>query len=72
MQHPIAAPRMGQRAIMASVAAGGAGLFLIGAAIAVFTGRSFGRSGMRQLLLGLAAAAATYLIGHVIGVAVEG
>ena len=62
----------GDRAVMASVAAGGAGLFLIGAAIAIFTGRSFLRSGTRQLLLGFAAAAATYLIGHLIGVAVSG
>jgi len=62
----------GDRAVLTSVAAGGAGLFLIGAAIAIFTGRSFVRSGMRQLLLGFAAAGATYVIGHVIGVAVTG
>jgi VIT1/CCC1 family predicted Fe2+/Mn2+ transporter len=62
----------GDRAIVASVLAGGAGLFLIGAAIAIFTGRSFVWSGTRQLLLGIAAAAVTYLIGHVIGVAVSG
>ena len=62
----------GDAAVIASVAAGGAGLFLIGAAIAIFTGRSFMHSGMRQLLLGFAAAAVTYVVGHVIGVAVSG
>ena len=62
----------GDRAIIASVAAGGAGLFVIGAAIAIFTGRSFVWSGTRQLLLGIAAAGATYLIGHLIGVAING
>jgi VIT1/CCC1 family predicted Fe2+/Mn2+ transporter len=62
----------GGRAPVASVAAGGVGLFIIGAAISVFTGRGVVWSGTRQLLLGFAAAAATYAIGHAIGVAVAG
>lgn len=59
-----------QRAPIASFVAGGVGLFVIGAAISLFTGRSPLRSGARQLLLGFAAAGATYAIGRAIGVAV--
>src|SRR5215471_7813374 len=55
-----------------SMAASGVALFLIGAAIAIFTGRGFVRSGARQLLLGFAAAGVTFLIGRLIGVAVGG
>jgi VIT1/CCC1 family predicted Fe2+/Mn2+ transporter len=62
----------GARAPIWSMVAGGAALFLIGAAISVFTGRGFLRSGVRQLLLGYAAAGATFGIGHLIGVAVTG
>ena len=62
----------GSRAAVASVTAGGVGLFFIGAAISLFTGRGVVWSGTRQLLLGFAAAAATYAIGYAIGVAVAG
>jgi vacuolar iron transporter family protein len=55
-----------------SMTAGGIALFFIGAAIAVFTGRGFVRSGLRQLLLGSAAAGVTFAIGRLIGVAVNG
>jgi VIT1/CCC1 family predicted Fe2+/Mn2+ transporter len=55
---------------MACVAAGGAGLFAIGAAITLFTGRSALFSGARQLALGGAAAGVTFAIGHAIGVAI--
>jgi VIT1/CCC1 family predicted Fe2+/Mn2+ transporter len=44
------------------------GLFVAGALIARFTRRSWWLSGLRQLLLGAAAAGATYLVGHLIGV----
>jgi VIT1/CCC1 family predicted Fe2+/Mn2+ transporter len=47
---------------------GGVGLFVAGALVARFTGRSWWRSGLRQLLLGALAAAATYGIGALIGV----
>lgn len=60
------------RATILSLAAGGLGLFAIGAAISLFTGRSPWFSGGRQVLLGFAAAAVTYGIGHLIGVAVTG
>jgi VIT1/CCC1 family predicted Fe2+/Mn2+ transporter len=62
----------GMRATEASVAAGGVGLFAMGAAITLFTGRSVFFSGGRQLLLGFAAAGATFAIGRLIGVAVTG
>jgi vacuolar iron transporter family protein len=48
---------------------GGIGLFMAGAIMASFTGRSWWRSGLRQLVLGGLAATATYLIGALIGVA---
>ena len=47
---------------------GGIGLFVAGALVARFTGRSPWLSGLRQLALGALAAAATYLIGTLIGV----
>jgi VIT1/CCC1 family predicted Fe2+/Mn2+ transporter len=62
----------GSAAPLVSIAAGGTGLFAMGAAISLFTGRSMWRSGARQLLLGFAAAGATYGIGRVIGVALSG
>jgi VIT1/CCC1 family predicted Fe2+/Mn2+ transporter len=48
------------------------GLFVIGAGITLFTGRSVLYSGGRQVLFGLAAAAITFLIGRLIGVNVGG
>lgn len=47
---------------------GGVGLFVAGALVARFTMRSWWGSGLRQLLLGAAAAGATYVIGGLIGV----
>jgi VIT1/CCC1 family predicted Fe2+/Mn2+ transporter len=48
------------------------GLFAIGAAITLMTGRSVWYSGTRQLAFGLAAAAVTYGVGRAFGVAVAG
>jgi len=62
----------GEAAPLVAVGAGGLGLLVIGVAISLFTGRSPLWSGVRQLLLGFAAAGATYAIGHAIGVAVTG
>jgi VIT1/CCC1 family predicted Fe2+/Mn2+ transporter len=61
----------GRAGTLASIGAGGLGLFAIGAAITLFTGRSALFSGARQLLLGFTAAAITFAIGHLIGVAIE-
>ncbi len=62
----------GMKAIVLSTLASTAGLFLIGAAITLFTGRSLWFSGARQVLFGLAAAAITFGIGKLIGVALGG
>jgi VIT1/CCC1 family predicted Fe2+/Mn2+ transporter len=51
-----------------SLVFGGVGLFVAGALTARFTSQRWWRSGVRQLLLGALAAAATYGIGHLIGV----
>jgi VIT1/CCC1 family predicted Fe2+/Mn2+ transporter len=48
------------------------GLWLIGAAITLYTGRSALFSGLRQLAFGLAAAGTTFLIGKLLGVGLAG
>ncbi|MDG4808407.1 VIT1/CCC1 transporter family protein [Micromonospora sp. WMMD1120] len=58
----------GATALWLALAVGGLGLFGAGAVVARFTKRPWWTSGLRQLLLGAAAAAATYLIGSLIGV----
>lgn len=50
-----------------ALGAGGAGLFVAGVLVARFTGGAWWRSGTRQLVLGAAAAGATYVIGSLIG-----
>ncbi|HSB33762.1 MAG TPA: VIT1/CCC1 family protein [Nitrospirota bacterium] len=62
----------GTAAIVTSASLSAVGLFAIGSAITLFTGRSILYSGMRQVLFGLAAAAAVFLVGHLIGVRVSG
>jgi VIT1/CCC1 family predicted Fe2+/Mn2+ transporter len=60
----------GYSAIALSVSASAFGLFLIGASITLFTGKNVWYSGFRQVIFGLAAAAITFGIGHLIGVSV--
>ncbi len=60
----------GAPAVIASLAASGVALFGIGAAITLLTGRGVLYSGMRQLLIGMAAAGVTFGIGRLIGVSV--
>ncbi|HEV2186398.1 MAG TPA: VIT1/CCC1 transporter family protein, partial [Stellaceae bacterium] len=62
----------GIAAIATSAALSGLALMAIGAGTSLFTGRSFAFSAARQLFSGLAAAAITYGIGRLIGVAVTG
>lgn len=62
----------GYLAIGLSAAFSACGLFLIGSAITLFTGKSVLSSGLRQVLFGLAAAAITFSIGKLIGVSVAG
>jgi vacuolar iron transporter family protein len=54
---------LGFDSLWLALGVGGAGLFLAGVLVARFTGRSWLFSGLRQLGLGAAAAAVTYLIG---------
>jgi VIT1/CCC1 family predicted Fe2+/Mn2+ transporter len=62
----------GITAIIISVICSAAGLFIIGSAITLFTGKSIWFSGFRQVLFGLIAAAITFGIGRLIGVSLEG
>lgn len=54
-------------AVVASLAFSAIMLFVIGAAVTMFTGRSVIYSGGRQVLFGLAAAALTFAVGHLFG-----
>ena len=62
----------GAPAVITSLAASGAALFLIGAGTTLFTGIGVWFSGIRQLVIGFAAAGMTYGVGKLIGVAVTG
>ncbi len=62
----------GQTSIILSVCSSAVGLFLIGAAITLFTGRNVWFSGFRQVVFGLAAAAVTFGIGKLIGTTIAG
>jgi vacuolar iron transporter family protein len=61
----------GKSAIAGSATLSAFGLFLLGAAITLFTGKPVFSSGVRQVLIGLASAAAVFGVGHLIGVAVS-
>src|SRR5205085_4993116 len=60
----------GNTAFIASAAVCGLSLFIIGGLISIFTGRNFFFSAFRMLGIGALAAAATYLIGKLLGVSV--
>jgi len=60
----------GTTAIILSLIVSAIGLFIIGGAITLMTGRSIWFSGTRQVLVGIAAAILTYGIGRLIGVSV--
>jgi len=62
----------GMTAVAVSAAFSAIGLFAIGAAITLFTGRPVWSSGLRQVVFGLAAALVTYVIGRLIGVSLGG
>jgi vacuolar iron transporter family protein len=61
----------GTSAVIASMIGSGAGLFTIGAAITLLTGRGVLFSGLRQVGVGLAAASLTFGIGRLIGVSLS-
>ena len=60
----------GTTAVILSLIVSAIGLFIIGGAITLMTGRSIWFSGIRQVLVGIAAAVLTYGIGKLIGVSV--
>ncbi len=62
----------GLPAVVLSLLLSAAGLFVIGASITLFTGRSIVSSGMRQVVFGMAAAAVTFVIGRLVGVTLGG
>lgn len=62
----------GRAALFGAIAASAAALFALGAATSLFTARGLLFSGLRQLGIGLAAAAVTYAIGAAIGVNLGG
>ncbi|MBK8444450.1 MAG: VIT1/CCC1 transporter family protein [Sphingobacteriales bacterium] len=62
----------GMKAVLTSASLSALGLFGIGAAITLFTGKSIWYSGFRQVLFGLVAAAITFGIGRMIGVSIAG
>ncbi len=62
----------GMMAIFLSATLSAIGLFIIGAAITLFTGKNVLFSGLRQVAFGLFAAAITFGIGHFIGVSIAG
>jgi VIT1/CCC1 family predicted Fe2+/Mn2+ transporter/rubrerythrin len=57
----------GQVAFVAALVASFVSLFAVGAAVSIVTGRSMIFSGVRQVLIGAAAAAVTYGVGSLIG-----
>jgi VIT1/CCC1 family predicted Fe2+/Mn2+ transporter len=61
---------VGSGAFVASLGLSIAALFGVGAGVSLLTGRGLLFSGGRQVLLGAAAAAVTYVVGLAIGVAV--
>lgn len=62
----------GTTAVVASIVLSVIGLFVIGAAITVITGRSALRSGLRQVIFGVAAAAITFGVGRFFGTTLGG
>jgi VIT1/CCC1 family predicted Fe2+/Mn2+ transporter len=61
----------GMQAVILSTIFSAIGLFLIGASITLFTGKSVWYSGFRQVIFGLAAASITFGIGKLIGVSIS-
>ena len=62
----------GTAAVATSLALSAAVMFLIGAGTTLFTGRGMVFSGLRQMAIGLGAAAVTYGLGRLIGISLAG
>ncbi|HTX87884.1 MAG TPA: VIT1/CCC1 transporter family protein [Bacteroidales bacterium] len=61
----------GEKGILLSLGLSIVALFVLGSAITLITGRPFLKSGMRQVMFGLGAAAITFGIGRVIGISIS-
>ncbi len=61
----------GTSALQTSAGLTGAALFVVGAMLSLFTGRSAWLGGLRMLAIGAAAGAATYAIGTILGVSLS-
>jgi VIT1/CCC1 family predicted Fe2+/Mn2+ transporter len=66
---PYLARAAGPQAAVWSSALTGIALFGVGMALSLFSGRSAWRGGIRMLLIGVAAAACTWAVGHALGTA---
>ena len=62
----------GTAAFVASLALSFGALFAVGAGVSLLTGRSTAYSGVRQVGIGAAAAAVTFLVGRLIGISARG
>jgi len=62
----------GMPAVFISIGLSTIGLFILGAVITLFTGRTVLFSGFRMVIFGLIAAAVTFGIGRLIGVSIGG
>ena len=60
-----------QRAVLVAAITAGIALFGVGAALSLFTGRSAVAGGVRMVLIGGGAGAATWLIGSLLGAAIQ-
>jgi VIT1/CCC1 family predicted Fe2+/Mn2+ transporter/rubrerythrin len=60
----------GTAVFAASIGLSLAAMFAVGGAVSLLTGRSFLFAGLRQVVVGIAAAGVTYLVGRLIGVSV--
>jgi len=69
---PLITILLGFDSLALALAVGGLGLFVAGAVVGRFTERPWWQGGLRQLVLGALAAAATYGIGVLIGVGASG
>jgi VIT1/CCC1 family predicted Fe2+/Mn2+ transporter len=62
---------VGRNATQWALALTGVALFAVGMALSLFSGRSAWRGGVRMLLIGAAAAACTWSVGHAMGAALN-
>ncbi|WP_127497165.1 VIT1/CCC1 transporter family protein [Actinoplanes solisilvae] len=69
---PLITILLGFDSLALALGVGGLGLFIAGAVVGRFTARPWWLGGLRQLVLGALAAAATYGIGVLIGVGLSG